>query len=167
MVFHFCFCLTDKTWKARHESYLSMVPTVCHNWILFQQGFKRACRRADKMFKCCWSFLNPHRSTFDDFLGKYDKLQSELVISNNCNSLLVNWIISLKKPLEQYSVYKERNAGDKSCSSFNKHIDLEEKIVKLCLWLALKLEDLDACHRMKNKGKVINLKTGNREISNF
>ena len=98
--------------------------------VTIEYSFNRASKELvedDKMFKCCSSFLNPHRSTFDDFIGKYDKLQSELVISNNCNSSLVNWIISLKKPLEQCSVYKERNAGDKSCSSFNKHIDLEEK----------------------------------------
>ena len=27
---------------------------------------------------------------FNEFVGKYEKLQSELVISKNCNSLLVN-----------------------------------------------------------------------------
>ena len=36
---------------------------------------------------------------FDDFVGKYDdnKLQSELVISKNCNALLFNRIINLKR----------------------------------------------------------------------
>ena len=33
----------------------------------------------------------------DGFVGKYDKLQSELVISKDCNYLLFNWIINLEK----------------------------------------------------------------------
>ena len=33
---------------------------------------------------------------FDYFFGKYDKLQSKLVISKRCNSLLVNRIINLE-----------------------------------------------------------------------
>ena len=53
---------------------------------------------------------------FDDFIGKYEKLQSELVIPKNCNSLLVNCIINL----ERNTLHKKRNDEDKSCSSFNK-----------------------------------------------
>ena len=34
---------------------------------------------------------------FNDFVGKYDNLQLELVILKNCNSLLVNHIINLER----------------------------------------------------------------------
>ena len=34
---------------------------------------------------------------FDGFVDKYEKLQSELVISKNCNSLLVRSIINLER----------------------------------------------------------------------
>ena len=34
---------------------------------------------------------------FDDFVGKYEKLRSELVISKNYNCLLVNRIINLER----------------------------------------------------------------------
>ena len=34
---------------------------------------------------------------FDDIVCKYDKWQTELVISKNCNSLLVNRIINLER----------------------------------------------------------------------
>ena len=48
---------------------------------------------------------------FNEFVGKYEKLQSELIISKNCNSLLVNCIINLERnTFEQCSIYKKRNA---------------------------------------------------------
>ena len=34
---------------------------------------------------------------FDDFLGKYDELYSELQVSRNCNNLLCNRVMSWKK----------------------------------------------------------------------
>ena len=48
---------------------------------------------------------------FNEFVGKYEKLQSELIISKNCNSLLVNCIINLERnTFEQCSICKKRNA---------------------------------------------------------
>ena len=58
---------------------------------------------------------------FDDFIGKYEKLQSELVISENCNSLLVNHIINLERnALSNAQYIRKEMLGKKSCSSFNK-----------------------------------------------
>ena len=90
---------------------------------------------------------------FDEFVGKYEKSQSELVISKNCSSLLVNHIINLERDALSNAQYEKRNAGDESCSSFNKQFDLEENVCK-ALYLTgtrVKLDDLDACHRMKKK----------------
>ena len=50
---------------------------------------------------------------FNDFVGKYDKLQSDSVISRKCNSLILNRIINVERNALS-------NAGDKSCPSFNK-----------------------------------------------
>ena len=34
---------------------------------------------------------------FDDFLGKYNELHSELLVSRNCNNLLLKRVIKLEK----------------------------------------------------------------------
>ena len=105
---------------------------------------------------------------FDDFASKYDKLQSELVISRNCNSLLVNRIINLERSALSNAQYirKEMLEINPVPHSIN-NADLEEKV---CEALPLtgtkgKPDDLDACHRMKKKGKVI-IKFKNRKQRN-
>ena len=97
-----------------------------------------------------------HPYWFHDAPGKY-KLQSELLILKNCNSLLVNWIINPKKHIVQCSVHRNKNAGDKSCASFTKQCWPWGKSLwsPVFDWHKVKLEDVDACHRMKKKNKVI------------
>ena len=45
---------------------------------------------------------------FDDFVGEYDKLQSELAISKNCNFLLFNRIINLERNAFRNAQYIEK-----------------------------------------------------------
>ena len=45
---------------------------------------------------------------FNDSVGKYDKLQSESVIPKNCNSLLFNRIINLKRNIFSNACYIRR-----------------------------------------------------------
>ena len=40
--------------------------------------------------------FNVLKSRFEDFIKKYDKLNSELPISKNCNSLLIKYVINLE-----------------------------------------------------------------------
>ena len=76
----------------------------------------------------------------DDFVGKYDKLQSELVISKNCNSLLFNRIINLGRNGLSNAHYIRRemlviNPVPHSISN----VDFEEKVCKVLSLTALKL----------------------------
>ena len=70
---------------------------------------------AEELIKCSniVDQVKTFTDRFDDFVGRYEKLQSELVISKNCNSLLVN-------RFEQCLIHKKENAGYKFCSSFSK-----------------------------------------------
>ena len=56
----------------------------------------------------------------NDFVGKYEKLQSELIISSNCNSLLVNYIINLERNTLSNTHYIRREMLEINCFSFNK-----------------------------------------------
>ena len=105
---------------------------------------------------------------FDDFVGKYDKLQSELVISKNCNSLLFNRIINLERNAFSNAHYIRRKmlVINPVPHSIN-NVDFEEKVYKALPLTGTKVkpEDLDACHRMKKKDKMI-IKFKNRKQRN-
>ena len=105
---------------------------------------------------------------FDDFVGKYNKLQSELIISKNCNSSLVNRIINLERNAlsNTQCIRREMLELNPVPHSMN-NVDLEKKV---CEGLSLtdtkvKPDDLDACHRIKKKDKVI-IKFKNRKQRN-
>ena len=105
---------------------------------------------------------------FDDFVGKYDKLQSELVISKNCISLLFNRIINLERNAFSNAHYIIRKVLviNPVPHSIN-NVDFEEKVYKALSLTGTKVkpEDLDACHRMKKKDKMI-IKFKNRKQRN-
>ena len=71
---------------------------------------------------------------FDEFVGKYEKSQSELVISKNCNSLLVNRIINLERNTLSNAQYIRREMLEihPVPHSIN-NVDLEEKVCEPCL----------------------------------
>ena len=43
---------------------------------------------------------------FDDFLGKHNELHSELLVSRNCNNLLLNRVIKLEKKCSWYNTVR-------------------------------------------------------------
>ena len=58
---------------------------------LFERSQLHTLHRAD-FVEVLKNLIDP----FDEFLAKYDWLQSDLVLSKNCNSPLENWIINQK-----------------------------------------------------------------------
>ena len=77
---------------------------------------------------------------FDDFVGKHDNLQSELAISKNYNSLLVNRTIKLDKNALNNAQYIRRdmlelNPIPHSINNF----DLEEKVCEALSFTGTKL----------------------------
>ena len=66
---------------------------------------------------------------FNDFAGKYEKLQSVLVISKNCNSLLVNHIINLERNTFSNAHYLRREMLEINPVPYLiRNVDLEEKV---------------------------------------
>ena len=102
--------------------------------------------------------LSGLNSRFANFIKKYYKLNSELVISKNCNSLLLKRVINLERNALNTAQYVRRktieiNPIPQSIPS----ADLENKV---CQSLSLTgttvaPDDLEASHCMKNKEKVI------------
>ena len=105
---------------------------------------------------------------FSDFIGKYDKLQSELVISKNCSSLLINQILNLERNALSSAQYIRREILEINpvLHSMN-NVDLKEKVCKALSLTGLKVkpDNLDACHRMEKKHKII-IKFKNRNQRN-
>ena len=80
--------------------------------------------------------INPY--WFHDAAGKY-KLQLELLILKNCNSLLVNWIINLKKHIVQCSVHRNKMVEINLVPHSLNSVDLEEKVCEALSLTGIKL----------------------------
>ena len=66
---------------------------------------------------------------FDEFVGKGEKLQSDLVISKNCNFLIVNSIINLERnALSNGQNIRGEMLGINLVSHSIYSVDLEEKV---------------------------------------
>ena len=105
---------------------------------------------------------------FDVFAGKYEKLQSELVVSKNCNSVLVSCIINLERNAFSNAQYIRREMLEINPVPHPvNNVDLEEKVCKTLSLTGTKvrLGDLDVCRRMKKKDQVI-IKFKNRKQRN-
>ena len=102
--------------------------------------------------------LNGLNNRFEDFIKKYDELHSVLLISRNCNSLLIKRITNLEHNTLNNAQYVRRETIEiNPIPQLIPNTDLENKV---CLPLSLTgttvtPDDLQACHRMKNKEKVI------------
>ena len=69
------------------------------------------------------------RDRFDEFVGKGEKLQSDLVISKNCNFLIVNSIINLERnALSNGQYIRGEMLGINLVSHSIYSADLEEKV---------------------------------------
>ena len=89
---------------------------------------------------------------FDEFVGKGEKLQSDLVISKNCNFLIVNSIINLERnALSNGQYIRGEMLGIYLVSHSINTVDLEEKVCEALpvTDTEVKPDDLDACHRTK------------------
>ena len=56
--------------------------------------------------------LNGLNSRFDDFIKKYDKPNSELLISKNCNFLLLKHVVNLEQNILNVAQYVRREIID-------------------------------------------------------
>ena len=80
-----------------HIDYLEII--LCYGFTRAQLDTLSREQLAEELIKCLniADQLKILTHWFNDFVCKYDKWQTELVISKNCNSLLVNRIINLKR----------------------------------------------------------------------
>ena len=104
------------------------------------------------------SKLSDLTSRFDDFLRRYEILNSELTVSKNCNRLLTERIVQLERNAISNGQYHRRESLkiDPVPASFADDV-LENSV---CRALSLtghevKPDDLQACHRLKKKDTVI------------
>ena len=117
--------------------------------------------------------LNGLNSRFDDFIKKYNKLNSEFLISKNCNSLLLKRIINLECNALNNAQYVLR--GTIEINPIPQSIptaDLENKVCQAFSLTGTTVtpDDIQTYHRTKNKEKVIvefqNRKQRNKVIFN-
>ena len=102
--------------------------------------------------------LNGLNNRFDDFIKKYDELNSELLISKNCNSLLLKRITNLERNALNNAKYVRRETIEiNPIPQSIPNTDLENKVCQALSLTGTTVtpDDLQACHRMKNKEKVI------------
>ena len=95
---------------------------------------------------------------FDDFIEKYNILHSELLVSKNCNSLHINRIVNLERNALNNAQYIRREMLE--INPVPQSISNDELEQSVCHVLSLtgttvKPDDIQVCHRMKNKEKVI------------
>ena len=103
---------------------------------------------------------------FDDFLGKYDELHSELQVSSNCSNLLRNQVVEHEKNALNRAQYVRREIIEISPVPGSISVqNLERQVCKALSLTGIKVEnkDLHACHRMKRRGRVI-LKFKDRKL---
>ena len=84
---------------------------------------------------------------FDDFLGKYDELHSELQVSKNCSNLLRNQVIKLERNALSTAQYVRREIIE--ISSVPGSIldqNLEELACKTLVLTGIKVEEKDLHH---------------------
>ena len=102
--------------------------------------------------------LNGLNNRFEDFIKKYDELHSELLISKNCNSLLLKRITNLERDAVNNAQYVRRETIEiNPIPQSIPNTDLENKVCEALSLTGTTVtpDDLQACHRMKNKEKVI------------
>ena len=91
---------------------------------------------------------------FDDFSRRFEILSSELAVSKNCNRLLSERIIQLERNLVNNAQHHQRESIEVSpvpASIGDK--ELEDSICKALSLTGHEVlpDDLQACHRLKNR----------------
>ena len=81
---------------------------------------------------------------FDDFLGKYNELHSELQVSKNCSNLVYNHVIELEKNALSTVQYVRREIIEISpVPGSISDQNLEEQVCKALPLTEIKVEDKD------------------------
>ena len=100
-------------------------------------------------------------SRFEDFIKKYDKLNSELLISktnSKINSVLLKRVINLERNALNTAQYVRRETIEiNPVVQSIPFADLENKVCQALSLTGTTVtpDNLQACHRMRNKEKVI------------
>ena len=100
------------------------------------------------------SKLSDLTSRFDDFLRRYEILNSELTVSKNCNRLLTERIVQLERNAVSNAQYHHRESQEINPVPASIGNDVLENSVCRALSLTgheMKPEDLQACHRLKKR----------------
>ena len=80
--------------------------------------------------------LNGLNNRFEDFIKKYDELHSELLISRNCNSLLLKRITNLERNALNNAQYVRRETIEiNPIPQSIPNTDLENKVCLALSWL--------------------------------
>ena len=98
--------------------------------------------------------LNGLNNRFEDFIKKYNELNSELLISKNCNSQLLKRISNLEHSALNNAQYVCRETIEiNSIPQSIPNTDLENKACQALSLTGMTVtpDDLQACHHMKNK----------------
>ena len=104
------------------------------------------------------SKLSDLTSPLDDFLRRYEIVNSELTVSKNCNCLLTERIVQLQRNAVSNAQYHRRKSLETNTVPTSISDDVLENSVCRALSLTgheVKPDDLQACHRLKKKDTVI------------
>ena len=101
------------------------------------------------------SKLSDLTSRFDDFLRRYEILNSELTVSKNCKRFLTERIVQLERNAVSNAQYHRRELLETNPVPASFDNDVFENSVCRALSLTcheVKPDDLQAYHRLKKKG---------------
>ena len=95
---------------------------------------------------------------FDEFSDKYEALHSELKITQNCNSLLLERVYQLERNAVSNSQYHKRETlGVNPVPSTIQDTVLEETVCQALSLTGINMspDELHSCHRLNKKDQVI------------
>ena len=101
------------------------------------------------------SKLSDLTNRFDDFLRRYEILNSELTVNKNCNSLLTERIVQLERNAASNAQYDRRESLEiNPVPAFIVNDVLENSVCRAFSLTGheVKPYDLQACHRLKKRG---------------
>ena len=95
---------------------------------------------------------------FDDFLRRFEVVSSDLAITKNCNRLLTERVVQLKRNAVTNVQYHRRESVE--LNPVPPSISDEELELNILKALSLtrhkvKPDDLQACHRLKKKNRLL------------
>ena len=101
------------------------------------------------------SKLSDLTNRFDEFLRRYEILNSELTVNKNCNSLLTERIVQLERNAASNAQYDRRESLEiNPVPPFIVDDVLENSVCRAFSLTGhvVKPDDLQGCHRLKKRG---------------